>query len=1156
MNRKILQGSAQRLRSRQGQAAVVIILVIAIALILYAVVLNMNRIAQIKSQTLISSNIAASQLASSMASYGEAVLQTSLGGRTERCGFTAVLAIFIVILIIIISIVLAPFTGGSSLGLLSTIPAIIGAALLLASLVLQLTVIQPGLTAQWNRMMSEQLMPLDDFVERGIQAGLGSIISDEKMIPDKFDFDGDGVYVDLAQGLENDFISRFGIYYTERLKKIEPRTGADVRFFINALDRLLHVDNSTNDFGFWDKPLSPHPCGDFDSNNSNSPNKPSLCDPCCVPLTFGPVPPPPDTNRTRPECCDHIDPDQRCGSAASCGARSGTGWADPFPAPPLPSNDYKFIFETQYVDNESNSLFSFREFLGRDDEVKVYEKNSADPNGAQNGIALPGAFQLKDTTGYYRTPAYGPPEDNRTGLYSFLYKMADWAPDINTSAANLNLLKCHWCDANSGIACPPTMPVELPRPVLYGPLNPLSGGWCVERNNVAGQKALRPDNVGIINKSNTIDRWIPANDDFCADDPIASPLWKKGADRYCSKDWPHAGNCPKHIAGGSGACDPLDPDYPYNCTCAETDSTNRSLWPDDTLDGIVYGIPEFIAWAHAILLQDPADLGLRLPEWYPSAADWIEPSGSLMNFPEDGALLQWRKAIGAWRDVFRTWLNDPRYQDDSWGTAPEGAWCYPNLSTRYDGITHLDKSRYMSDREAAVIDAARPDTIDKVLACLDWNANHQAAPGQNGNAWKFYRCGNKLIPSDGWGYCMQNWTDICGQLPRSLLPVVDFDQTAPVAAPDIVYFSNIYVCQASCGVNPSCNDVATRNGYSAWNQTWCNAYIDGGGNTIAWGPGHIIYEYLTQLLLSSTGVCLQNLTGGPWQDDVWNSALAAANQVEKFRKRLSFLKGSPYASAPLPWGRADNLVQRAKDAWWELDKAYTELTAFLVGGDGSDTPGEQLTDLMRGFGVTQPPLPSQAVYAWKSDPPSEKWHIARVDVRIPQRCGTTNACGPAGNSPDSAWPTITSRTISWGTRRCYSLQNWYGSVKARVTRFDEDKAPGILNFPSGEKIWDFRYYNPLAPRAADVDNRISNACLRPPCDLELPTARNAFIIGSRNDCQDGKNCGNRCVACWDTVNDILRSGVTTETCAEYFLKDEGYGGTHFHIKFIKCKNFD
>jgi hypothetical protein len=70
-----------RLHSNKGQVAIIIILVIAFALIFYAVSMNLGKLSISKTQTQVAAMAGASQLGSQMASYGQYLFQTQLGGK-------------------------------------------------------------------------------------------------------------------------------------------------------------------------------------------------------------------------------------------------------------------------------------------------------------------------------------------------------------------------------------------------------------------------------------------------------------------------------------------------------------------------------------------------------------------------------------------------------------------------------------------------------------------------------------------------------------------------------------------------------------------------------------------------------------------------------------------------------------------------------------------------------------------------------------------------------------------------------------------------------------------------------------------------------------------------------------------------------------------
>src|SRR3990167_7737268 len=69
--------------SVRGQVALILILIIAIVLIMFAVVLNLGKIAQIKVITTVASNTSAAYMGSLMASYAENLYQVQLGGEDE-----------------------------------------------------------------------------------------------------------------------------------------------------------------------------------------------------------------------------------------------------------------------------------------------------------------------------------------------------------------------------------------------------------------------------------------------------------------------------------------------------------------------------------------------------------------------------------------------------------------------------------------------------------------------------------------------------------------------------------------------------------------------------------------------------------------------------------------------------------------------------------------------------------------------------------------------------------------------------------------------------------------------------------------------------------------------------------------------------------------
>jgi len=325
------------INNKRGQIAIVIILLIAIGLIFYAAALNMGKVAQGKVIATISSNLGAALLVSYMASYGEQVFQEQLGGERKVCGYTGVFKALMIIVIMIIIIVVCIFTcgaGGAVLGVkASTIisAAVVGAVMAAVSLVIQLAVIEPAITAAWNDIIWENMSMVDAFMEQGVGTAIRNAVTDQTEIPDLLDIDMDGSF-GLTDPTDprtaNDTVSRFAYYYLRRVKKapLPPDLGS----FMPCLCQMVFVDDqlcqeygyednydettfpaptvpgtdclyetppcealgcSSPDWGFYD----PLPCGITNNvwgmagqpccpaNRLTDPNFPAMCDPCCQP---------------------------------------------------------------------------------------------------------------------------------------------------------------------------------------------------------------------------------------------------------------------------------------------------------------------------------------------------------------------------------------------------------------------------------------------------------------------------------------------------------------------------------------------------------------------------------------------------------------------------------------------------------------------------------------------------------------------------------------------------------------------------------------------------------------------------------------------------------------------------------------------------------
>jgi len=193
--RKNISWKASSLASNSGQVAIVLMLVIAVALIFYAASLNVGRSGQTKTVITIASNTGAAMLASHMSSYGQSLFKQTLGGKVKICSSTGILGMIISFIIVVIVTYLTWGTGTAPAVALMNTLAIIGLALNFLASVIQVAIIQPGITSAWNKMTAQLLSREDRFLEQGIRIGLQNAVTDQAKVPDLHDFDIDRAWV-------------------------------------------------------------------------------------------------------------------------------------------------------------------------------------------------------------------------------------------------------------------------------------------------------------------------------------------------------------------------------------------------------------------------------------------------------------------------------------------------------------------------------------------------------------------------------------------------------------------------------------------------------------------------------------------------------------------------------------------------------------------------------------------------------------------------------------------------------------------------------------------------------------------------------------------------------------------------------------------------
>jgi len=299
--------------------------------------------------------------------------------------------------------------------------------------------------------------------------------------------------------------------------------------------------------------------------------------------------------------------------------------------------------------------------------------------------------------------------------------------------------------------------------------------------------------------------------------------------------------------------------------------------------------------------------------------------------------------------------------------------------------------------------------------------------------------------------------------------------------------------------------------------------------------------YTDALDLARHDCGVPNNTSGVPADDTFLDLIArsipeATNQVAKFGVRLNYLK---------------NRLEEFREVLDIFETAEGQFNTFLSG------PAAELIAARAAFDPNSIGLPRHATYGWQDPPPDDgsatrgKWHIVKVEARIPENCDS--ACGPnQALDSDPEWPRIKTRTKWFGSRRCYKLSSREGVVKFRVVRYDEEAEPGDLTFPNDEPIWQFRQAHPERPSDPTVDPDQLDANCAASMINSIPdgtpggTATNIYdgaFMMARFDASTNTQC-------WNLANRLLSQGVVSEACAYYH-----WTGGQMTYRFIDCRAF-
>jgi len=1173
--------------SQKGQAAIILIFVIAICIIFFAASVNMGIVSQSKALVTIASNNAASLMASQMASYGHYIFRTSLGGHFRVCGLTVVVSYIVAIIVLIICIYFGAYAEGAQLAL-----AIIALALALGGLVLTLVYVQPTMQDLWSKQITDTMPMADQFIENGVRVALQNSVTDRKMVPDVYDDDRDFKFGFEPTGYPKDETSRYGIYYSARLKESTPQIDNKVKEFVAYLKEF--VREGSDRWGLYDNTKDPACTGTiYDPNATNT--TPSECNPCCVPEHV--------TNPSngmmipfRPECCDlPVGDPMRCGGAgpANSVCRKNSSYAE-----------YPFVYEQFYENDDNNfhastGFISFREAIGRDDLTKDYTKQQTDPT-QQQVLDFGDVWRLEDATNFYDhlafDPNFPPYPDYSQGVYPYFYKIEDWGVDLRLStnpATNPFAFKdeyCYWCAIQDQAGNPipsPTAPcndckVVSPnidrsaeeRTQLVLPRNPsLSQDklkydlkpWVNSTNdNVFGIPPFASDKIGLTSK-------LSANSGDCAQQVLKNPgvkgFWKRGGDMYCSKDWPYEGNCAKHQHGMCTEEDPEDPAVIYNldCDCSSV-HTDPALFQEDIVDDLRKDIAGFLSWAEAVFLMDGINLTGEFTNWYDEGAYWFEPvpdadppTNCFICEPEGGKLWDMLDKIEFINDVFTKWKNTS-YQSLSC----DEVWCVPKNGC--PGVSNAENGTLTNPYEPFDYNGnGIPGDMEDVISCLNYNIegydytnNHIKATGTNeGNDIRFQRCADTFSTAD------------CQNLPRSMAPLPydpnSFDPLQlhePYNETDLSAFTKCLTeCNdANCKAMPEYDHAATPELYFPF-----DVLEPGSGITNPFSvPTFNKPDFCVNLGEEAAPVfrdilmpIITDINSSLTYDYIVNtkqSYYEAENQVAKFKLRRDFLSNRLLNVEEMV-GEPPVGPQATGGIFKTAERRFTD---FLTG------PARNIIQHRINFNPDElAGLPYQATYVWRDDddPATGKigmWHAVRAEVRAPGRCD--NQCG-LGGGPDPEWPKVKTYTRSAGCEQCFELreETTTGLVKSKVTRWDQNPRGDMLKFPNDMPIWSYRVQHPSRPeiKVTNLDAHIRNSCQNASVMKVNPPEANPGVWSPFEVYGDGFML-NRFKPtdpvekreCWNIVSRLLTRGYTSKTCAQYYYHpwlNRGFGH-----QFVEC----
>jgi hypothetical protein len=271
------------------------------------------------------------------------------------------------------------------------------------------------------------------------------------------------------------------------------------------------------------------------------------------------------------------------------------------------------------------------------------------------------------------------------------------------------------------------------------------------------------------------------------------------------------------------------------------------------------------------------------------------------------------------------------------------------------------------------------------------------------------------------------------------------------------------------------------------------------------------------------------------------------------------------------------IYQRVQDALQKLDQAQTKIDEFL-----NDPRVAALRDLDESD--VSPESNGQVIYAWRDDPkPGQAqglWHAVFAEAKIPTLCGGNckrTTCvrndatfGPRDDGDCPSEPNLPKiHAFNSSKRQWYSIIDYLGKgdcyntkkdgknyvypsycfkgglTKVRVIRYDQEDDSLILKFVTSN-FWKMRSDNPNANSPASP-NEIQNACA---------TIMGGGVVNGawgREGAVLLNEPTNENLACWNLMTGLLKRGIESRSCAEYFYRQQPWNySPAFGVKFVEC----